>query len=249
LTQATPERLGERIKQAAEGKHSQGIQMDRRREQVSLVLHDAPRQLQSVKMLNIVMKVGELNDQMEVGEMTQGIMRNGGNGELPGSQREQKKWMLPPNSITRCIPNKSVKPKQMRGESESIDLYGKRGVGMRSSGKPRGVSTMQTRRRVWRASRKRIGMYGEGWLDQQNGHRAETQLKMPVMHRRLPKGASRQSTAIWCIASRGKSKDICKRPRGNKDSCRIGWIEKSKAVEGNERMVIFCRQTENKQLS
>ncbi|KAJ7192546.1 hypothetical protein GGX14DRAFT_406214 [Mycena pura] len=67
LTQATPERLGERIEQAAEGKHSQGIRMDRRR-------------LQSVKMLNIVMMIGELDsdDQIEVGEMTQGIMRNGG---------------------------------------------------------------------------------------------------------------------------------------------------------------------------
>jgi len=67
--------------------------MDHRGEQVLLVLHDAPRWLQSVK-------IGELNDQMEVGKMTQGIMRNGGNGELLGSQREQKKWMLPPNSIT-----------------------------------------------------------------------------------------------------------------------------------------------------
>ncbi|KAJ7201831.1 hypothetical protein GGX14DRAFT_655069 [Mycena pura] len=46
-------------------------------EQVSPVLHDAPKQLQSVKMLNI-MKGVERNDRMEVGEMTQGIMGNGG---------------------------------------------------------------------------------------------------------------------------------------------------------------------------
>ena len=72
LTRATPKRLGERIKWAAEGKHSQGIQMDRSRERVSLVLHDATRRLQSVK---IVMKIGELNDQIKVGEMTQGIVQ------------------------------------------------------------------------------------------------------------------------------------------------------------------------------
>ena len=78
-------------------------------------------------------------------------------------------------------------------------------------------------------------MCGGGQLDQQGGHRAGKQLKMPVMRRRLPKGTSRRLAAIKSIASRGKSKDICKRPRGSKGSHRIGWIGKSKAVEGKER--------------
>ena|SRR6201996_5972446 len=99
--------------------------MDRRGEQVSLVLHDAPRRLQSAKMLDNVMKVGELNEHMEVGEMTHGVMRNGGNGKLPGSQREQKKWMLPPNSITRCIPNKSLKLRETHRRPEREDRHGK----------------------------------------------------------------------------------------------------------------------------
>ncbi|KAJ7192677.1 hypothetical protein GGX14DRAFT_406208 [Mycena pura] len=53
-----------RIERAAEGKHFQEIRMDPG-EQVSPVLHDAPRRLQSVMVPDIVMKGVELNDWME----------------------------------------------------------------------------------------------------------------------------------------------------------------------------------------
>ncbi|KAJ7199057.1 hypothetical protein GGX14DRAFT_401690 [Mycena pura] len=111
LTQATPERLGKRIERAAEGKHSQGIRMDR-------------RQLQSVKMLNIVMKIGELDsdDQIEVGEMTQEIMRNGGKKAV-GSMWEKQCENAELREASWCLDNANEEESAEDIEEEDRDVW------------------------------------------------------------------------------------------------------------------------------
>ncbi|KAJ7194100.1 hypothetical protein GGX14DRAFT_404885 [Mycena pura] len=179
LTQATPERLGERIEQAA----IETFPMDQGEEQVEPVRHQGT-------------KTAAPGGAVEIDAPTQ----------FNNSMR--------PKQIDKA---KQTQRNVKLHEGVVVSLWHEQGIGVR------------------RTSRKRIGIYGEGWLDQEKGHRAGTQLKMSVMRRRLPEGVSRRSAAIKGIVSRGKSKDICKRPRGNKGSRRIGCIEKSKAVEGKER--------------
>ena len=69
--------------------------------------------------------------------MTQGIMGNGGDGVASGSQEEQSRQMLPPNSITRYIPNRSIKPRQECQRPERVDRCVEKGMGMWGSVEPR----------------------------------------------------------------------------------------------------------------
>ncbi|KAJ7198087.1 hypothetical protein GGX14DRAFT_666851 [Mycena pura] len=143
LTQATPERLGERIERAGQRE-------------------TFPRNPNGLKR--------------RAGRMTKGIMDSGGNGA--GSQKEQCRNNSNRYAEEGCRAcRKGFAHSGIDGLRVYIDVEKKR----RGNAELREAS--RTRRRMRRTSRKRIGMCGEGWLDQQKRHRAEIQLKMLVMRR------------------------------------------------------------------